>query len=196
MVPALNVERGSKLGDVTDLLRQVREDDRSAMDAVFALVYADLRQMAQRRLAHDAPVTLLDATSLVHEAYLRLQQVGHIDLANRVVFMAYAARVLRSVIVDFARKRVAQRRGGEAVHMTLTTEGADQLGADDTDIVRVDEALQALADTDPRLRSVVEMRYFGGFSEREIADALGVTERTVRRDWQRARLLLSVALRC
>jgi RNA polymerase sigma factor (TIGR02999 family) len=196
MMPALNVERGSKLGDVTDLLRRVREDDRSAMDAVFALVYADLRRMAQRRLAHDAPVTLLDATSLVHEAYLRLRQVEHIDFANRAVFMAYASRVLRSVIVDFARKRLAQRRGREAVHMTLTSEAVDDIGADDTDIVRVDEALQALADTDPRLRSVVEMRYFGGLSEQEIADALDVTERTVRRDWQRARLLLSVSLQC
>jgi RNA polymerase sigma factor (TIGR02999 family) len=150
--------------------------------------------MAQARLARDATITLLDATSLVHEAYLRLQQVEHIDLGSRAEFMAYASRVLRSVIVDFARRRLAQRRGGDAVHLTLATEAADHIGADDTDILRVDEALRALADTDPRLRSVVEMRYFAGLSEQEIADALGVTERTVRRDWQRARLLLSVSL--
>ena len=182
------------MGDVTDLLRRVHDDDRAAIDDLFAFVYADLRRMAQARLARDATITLLDATSLVHEAYLRLQQVEHIDLGSRAEFMAYASRVLRSVIVDFARRRLAQRRGGDAVHLTLATEAADHIGADDTDILRVDEALRALADTDPRLRSVVEMRYFAGLSEQEIADALGVTERTVRRDWQRARLLLSVSL--
>lgn len=191
----LNVQGGLTLGDVTDLLRRAHDDDRSAIDALIALVYPDLHRMARARLAHDTPITLLDATSLVHEAYLRLRQVERIDVATRSEFMAYASRVLRSIVVDFARKRLAQRRGAGAAHLTLTSEVAAHIGADDADIAHVDDVLEALADTDPRLRSVVEMRYFAGFSEREIAAALSVTERTVRRDWQRARLLLSVSLR-
>ncbi len=182
------------MGDATDRLRPVHEDNRDAIDEMFAIAYADLHRMAQALLARDAPITLLDATSLVHEAYLRLRQAGRIDLAGRAEFMAYGSRVLRSIVVDFARKRLTQRRGGAAVHLTLTSGAADFIGGDDADIVRVDEALQALAGTDPRLHAVVEMRYFAGFSEQEIAGVLGVAERTVRRDWQRARLLLSVSL--
>lgn len=183
------------MSDVTDLLRRVRDDDRAAFDQLFAIVYGDLHRMAQARLASDSPITLLDPTSLVHEAYLRLRDAARLDLASRMQFIAYAARVLRSIIVDFARQRLAQRRGGAAVHLTLTSGLAREIGADDSDIVHIDEALEVLAESDPRLRSVVEMRYFAGLGEQEIAAALEVTERTVRRDWQRAKLLLSVSLK-
>jgi RNA polymerase sigma factor (TIGR02999 family) len=103
--------------------------------------------------------------------------------------------VLRAIIVDFARRRGAERRGGGQVHLTLSTEVAASIGAAEEDIERVNDALLELEHSDPRLKQVVEMRYFGGLTEAEIADALGITERTVRRDWERARLLLSVSLK-
>ena len=102
------------MSDVTDLLRRVRDDDRVAFDQLFSIVYGDLHRMARARLVADTPITLLDPTSLVHEAYLRLRDAARLDLTSRMQFIAYAARVLRSIIVDFARQRLAQRRGGAA----------------------------------------------------------------------------------
>ena len=126
---------------------------------------------------------------------MRLQGSGRIDAQSRPQFFVYAAQVLRSVMVDFARKRRAERRGGGQANVTLSEELAAGLGGTDEDIERVNDALDDLAESDPRLRHVVEMRYFGGFNDQEIAEALGVTDRTVRRDWERAKLLLSVALK-
>lgn len=183
------------MGEVTQLLQRVREDDPEALNRLFAVVYDDLHRLARSKLAHNSPLTLLDATSLVHEAYLRLRQAGQIDLDSRGRFMAYSARVLRAIIVDFARRRSTEKRGGEVVHITLNTEVAASVGCTDDDVERIDAALDELEATDPRLKQVIEMRYFAGLTEAEVADALGVTERTVRRDWQRARLLLSVALK-
>ena len=183
------------MGDVTELLKRVRQNDRAALDQLIALVYPDLHRMARNRLAQNDTITLLDATSLVHEAYLRLQNAGRIDAQSRPQFFVYAAQVLRSVMVDFARKRRAERRGGGNANVTLSEDLAAGIGGTDEDIVRVNEALHDLAESDPRLRHVIEMRYFGGFSDQEIAEALCVTDRTVRRDWERARLLLSIALK-
>lgn len=183
------------MGDVTVLLHLVAENDRAALDSLFELLYADIHRMARARLAENGPITLLDSTSLAHEAYLRLQGAGRIDLDSRGRFMAYVSQVLRSVIVDFARKRCAERRGGGLQHLTLNTEVAGSIGSHDEDIVRINDSLDELDKKDPRLRQVVEMRYFAGLSEQEIADALDLNERTVRRDWERARLLLSVSLR-
>jgi RNA polymerase sigma factor (TIGR02999 family) len=183
------------VSDVTVLLRKVANDDQEAIDSLFELLYADLHRMARARLAENSPITLLDPTSLAHEAYLRLRNAGRIDLDSRGHFMAYCSRVLRSIIVDFARKRNAERRGGGQRNVTLSTQVADSIGADGDDIERINDALIELEKTDPRLKQVVEMRYFGGLTEQEVAEALGVTDRTVRRDWERARLLLSVALK-
>ncbi len=183
------------MSDVTVLLRKVANDDQEAIDSLFELLYADLHRMARARLAENSPITLLDPTSLAHEAYLRLRNAGRIDLDSRGHFMAYCSRVLRSIIVDFARKRNAERRGGGQRNVTLSTQVADSIGADGDDIERINDALIELEKTDPRLKQVVEMRYFGGLTEQEVAEALGVTDRTVRRDWERARLLLSVALK-
>lgn len=183
------------MGEVTELLKRVRQHDREALDELVSLMYPDLHRMAGNRLAQNQAITLLDATSMVHELYLRLVGTGRIDAQSRPQFIAYASRVLRSVMVDFARKRMAARRGGGQADLTLSDELADGLGGTDDDIERVNEALEELADTDPRLAQVVEMHYFGGFSAADIAEALGVTERTVYRDWERARLLLSVALK-
>jgi RNA polymerase sigma factor (TIGR02999 family) len=183
------------MGDVTELLRRVRDDDRAALDELVALMYPDLHRMASGRLAQNDTITLLDATSMVHEVYLRLRNAGRIEARSRPQFIVYASQVLRSVMVDFARKRLAQRRGGGKADVMLSDELAGGLGGTDEDIERVSEALEELAEVDPRLRHVIELRYFGGFSDLEIAEALGVTDRTVRRDWERARLLLAVTLK-
>jgi RNA polymerase sigma factor (TIGR02999 family) len=183
------------MSDVTVLLNRIAGSDREALDVLFELLYSDIHRMARARLHDNGPITMLDTTSLAHEAYLRLQGVGRIDLDSRGRFMAYVSQVLRSVIVDFARKRSAERRGGGQAHLTLNTDIAGSIGNHDEDILRVNDALDELDKTDPRLRQVVEMRYFAGLSEQEIAGALGLNERTVRRDWERARLLLSVSLK-
>jgi RNA polymerase sigma factor (TIGR02999 family) len=168
------------MGDVTVLLHRIAANDRAALDSLFELLYSDIHRMARARLNENGPLTLLDTTSLAHEAYLRLQGAGRIDLDSRGRFMAYVSQVLRNVIVDFARKRNAERRGGGQANLTLNTEVAGSIGKDDEDIIRINDALDELDKTDPRLR---------------IADALGLNERTVRRDWERARLLLSVSLK-
>ena len=183
------------MGDVTALLRRIADNDREALDSLFELLYTDIHRMARARLAENGPITLLDSTSLAHEAYLRLQGAGRIDLDSRGRFMAYVSQVLRSVIVDFARRRCAERRGGGLQRLTLNTEVAGSIGSHDEDIIRINDSLDELDKADPRLRQVVEMRYFAGLSEQQIADALDLSERTVRRDWERARRLLSVSLK-
>lgn len=183
------------MSDVTVLLHRIAENDRQALDDLFELLYRDIHRMARARLAENGPLTLLDTTSLAHEAYLRLQGAGRIDLDSRGRFMAYVSQVLRNVIVDFARKRNAERRGGGQSNLTLNTDIASSIGNQDEDIIRINDALDELDKSDPRLRQVVEMRYFAGLTEPEIAESLGLNERTVRRDWERARMLLSVSLK-
>jgi len=161
---------------------------------LFELLYHELRRLARSRLAAGGRNVLLDTTALVHESFLRLQGAGKMDLADRNHFMAYAASAMRSVIVDYVRQRSAEKRGGDVDHVTLDTAVAETLGATDDEIVDVHEALEALAKIDERLVRVVEMRYFAGLSDDEIGAALGVTGLTVRRDWERARLLLAEIL--
>lgn len=160
---------------------------------LFALMYDDLRRVAHARLQRNEPITLLDTTSLVHEAFLRVLKSGRISIGERPGFLAYAATVMRSVIVDFVRQRHSDQRGGEAPHVPLDSAAAAIPSAED-EVLRVSDALNELAKIDERLVKIVEMRYFGGFTEEDIALALGVNERTVRRDWKKARLLLSLAL--
>ena len=183
------------MADITALLRRAAADDRSAIDELYEALYADVHRMARARLAANSTITLLDTTALAHEAYLRLRNAQRIDVGSRASFMAYMAQVLRSIIVDFARRRSAERRGGRLPHVTLDTGIAGSVSDADADVERLDDALTELERSDPRLKRVVEMRYFGGMSDAEIAEALGVTPRTVGRDWARARMLLSVALR-
>lgn len=184
------------MGDFTEVLAGLRRGDAApaALESLFSAAYDDLKRMAHQRLRRSEPVTLLDTTALVHESYLRFLHAGKIDFADRTHFIAYCARVMRSVIVDFARARQAERRGGDAEHLVLDTALVERLAAPENDVLRVHEALDVLAQADERLAQVVEMRYFGGLSEAEIAQALGLSERTVRRDWERARLLLLAAL--
>jgi RNA polymerase sigma factor (TIGR02999 family) len=158
-----------------------------------AQTYRQLRVLARSRLRHGGRETLLDTTALVHEAYLRIAGV-EMGSDEQRSFLAYASRTMRSVIVDFARKRQAECRGGDACIVTLTGALAERQPAAADAIVRVHEALEELAHVDVRLAQVVEMRYFAGLVEAQIAQALGVSERTVRRDWEKARLLLSRVL--
>jgi len=137
---------------------------------------------------------VLETTSLVHESFLRFANAGELRAEDRLGFFAYASSVMRSVIVDSARERLAQRRGGGLAPLTLSTELLNSLPAGEETILNVHEALEVLAQADTRLAQVVEMRYFGGYSELEVAQALGVNERTVRRDWEKARLILAAAL--
>jgi RNA polymerase sigma factor (TIGR02999 family) len=153
--------------------------------------YDEMRRLARARLAGGGGYTLLDTTALVHESFLRLQRVNHIQVNDSQHFLAYAASTMRSVVVDYVRQRKAERRGGGAAHEAMDSRHAEQFGASDDEILDVHDALEGLAAVDARLVRVVEMRYFGGLTDSEIGQALGVTDRTVRRDWDRARLLLA-----
>ena len=184
----------SESASVTDLIRRAEVGDAEALRILFDETYNELRNMARARLRKGSRNTLLDTTSLVHEAYLRFAGAGRLRIDDRQHFLRYASHAMRSVIVDFVRERVAQRRGGDAEHVTLNSEIGDVSGAGEKEILHVHEALEELAQHDARLVTVVEMRYFAGMSETEIAAALGVNERTVRRDWQKARLLLAESL--
>ncbi len=174
-----------------------------------AQTYRQLRVIARARLRRGGRETLLDTTALVHEAFLRIANGvgtgaagrgggvgGGVDFksAHHAAFLAYASRTMRSVIVDFARKRQTERHGGDVLIVTLTGTSNEKHAAGADDILRVNEALIELAKIDARLAHVVEMRYFGGLSEPEIAQALDISERTVRRDWEKARLLLAQVL--
>jgi RNA polymerase sigma factor (TIGR02999 family) len=185
----------SEADSLTDLIRRAQDGDEAALRIVFDATYAELRGLARARLRKGSRNTLLDTTSLVHEAFLRFANAGRLHIGDRQHFLRYASHVMRSVIVDFVRERIAQRRGGDAVHVTLNSEIGDVTGAAESEILNVHEALEELAKHDARLVQVVEMRYFAGMTETEIAAALGVNDRTVRRDWQKARLLLADALK-
>lgn len=179
---------------LTDLIRLAADGDKAALQGVFDAAYADLRQLARSRLTHGARGVMLDTTSLVHESYVRFASAGELNITDRQHFLRYAANVMRSVIVDFVRERLAERRGGGAPHLTLNTQIGETTPEGESEILRVHEALDELAQLDARMAQVVQMRYFAGMTENEIADALGVTDRTVRRDWEKARLMLAQAL--
>lgn len=184
------------MGDLTQVLAGLRRGDATpaALDGLFAAAYDDLKRLAHQRLRRNEPVTLLDTTALVHESYLRFLNAGRIEFADRTHFIAYAARVMRSVIVDFVRARNAERRGGDRVHVTLTPEIADN-AVREVEVIRLDEALAALEGVDPDLVRLVEMRFFAGLSVDEVAEATGRSPRTVAREWQKARLVLSDSIR-
>lgn len=165
-----------------------------AVDRLFAESYRDLRKLAHSRLGPGCRGALLGTTALVHESYLRLAAAGRLDLKDRAHLLFYAGRAMRSVIVDLARKRQAARHGGGAVCITLDPEVSTPAAGGDREILRVHLALRDMERADPRLARIVEMKYFAGMTDAEIAEALSVGERTVRREWEKARLWLSQAL--
>jgi RNA polymerase sigma factor (TIGR02999 family) len=170
---------------LTELIHRAQGGDSGAVDALFSATYGELRTLARARLRAGGRNVVLDTSSLVHESYLRFVGSGRLTIEDRVHFMRWSGKVMRSIIVDFARRRAADRRGGGAAHVTLTTRLEPGRTDGEEEILRVHDALDDLATLDPRLAHVVEMRYFGGMTEIEIAEALGVTDRTVRRDWER-----------
>ena len=183
------------MNDINALLAAVRDGDGDALNRLLAALYDDLRQLAHSRLKRSERIMGLDTTALVHESYLRLVRSGGLNTRDRGHFLAYAARTMRSIVVDLVRQRRSERHGGKALHVTLNTDIAEATHVSEEEIIRVSDALDELAQTDPRLVQVVEMRYFAGLGEEEIAASLDVNQRTVRRDWQKARLLLMAALK-
>jgi RNA polymerase sigma factor (TIGR02999 family) len=182
------------MSQLTELLGRIQAGDTTARDALFAAAYTELHRLAHARLRDGGRNTVLDTTCLVHESYLRFLRAGQLRAEDRRAFFAYASQVMRSVIVNSVRERIAQKRGGNARPLTLSTQLGATMADGEESIMKVHEALEELAKAEPRLAQVVEMRYFGGYSEAEMAETLGVTERTVQRDWEKARLILSAAL--
>jgi len=160
--------------------------DREALDRMLSLAYDELRRMAHRELQHERPGHTLSTTDLVHEAYAKLVTEQVVDHGERAYFFAAAAQAMRRVLIDYARRRKALKRGGGWHPVAL--DDVDVVADDSSEsLLALDEALARLAALDDRLARVVECRYFGGLTEDETADALGVTARTVRRDWVKAK---------
>lgn len=176
-------------GEVTQLLKLLEEGDSDAVERLFPLVYDELRGAARRALAGERSGHTLQATELVHEAYIKLLGGANVDWQGRAHFVAVSARAMRQILVDHARRRQADKRGGGARHVTLGDAEA-QLAVPPEELLALDAALDRLQEQDPRLRSVVEYRFFGGLTEKEIAEVLDVTLRTVQRDWVKARAWL------
>jgi RNA polymerase sigma factor (TIGR02999 family) len=180
---------GGPLGDITTLLERAHQGDLQARNELFEQVYSELSRLARQKLGRDAAYTNLNAASLVHEACLRLMAHRGVPGENRLAFFTYAASVMRSVIIDYVRQRGAHKRGGAKVHVTLTTNEPEEVGTS-PDVETLDSALRQLEGIDARAHQVVEMRYFGGLSIEEIAEALEISPATVKRDWQKARAFL------
>lgn len=177
---------GAAPGRVTRLLRAAREGDRAALDRLLPVVYDELRGLAAYQLRRERSGHTLHATALVHEAYMKLAGGGSVPARDRAHFLSIAARAMRQVLVDYARRRQAEKRGG-GWHRTTLGEGDQAVEFRPAELLALDRALETLEE---RQRRVVELRFFGGLEETEIAEALDVSARTVRRDWVKARAWL------
>jgi RNA polymerase sigma factor (TIGR02999 family) len=172
------------------------EATRARLDGAFAGLYDELCIIARARLRRTGAQGATSTGALVHECWLRLERAGRVQVGERGRFLALVSQVMRSTIVDLVRRSRAQMRGGDAEHLTLDTGVAESVaGTDHDDVLAIDDALGQLAQRDQRAAQVVEMRYFAGLDDAAIAQALQVSERTVRRDWDRARAFLALALR-
>lgn len=175
--------------DITELLLDARDGDEAAFDRLWPLVYDELKRVAEAQLRSERAGHTLYATGLVHEAYLKLAEGTQPEWRSRAQFYAIAARAMRQILVDYARARAAQKRGGDWEQTTLL---GRHVGFDVAfgELLALDDALDRLGALDERLREVVELRFFGGMTEQEVADALGLSKRTVQRDWVKARAWL------
>lgn len=180
----------------TVLFQAARDGDADALGALMPRVYDDLRQIAHARLRHQRPGETLNTTAVVHEAYLRLAHADGATFRDRSHFFALAARAMRFVIVDVARERSAQKRGGGEAALGLTQAGQIASGAalDAHNLLTLDAALTRLTARSERLAEVVELRFFGGMEIKEIAEVTGRSEPTIKRDWRRARAWLHAAM--
>jgi RNA polymerase sigma factor (TIGR02999 family) len=185
--------------DITSLLKAWRTGDRAALDQLTPLVYQRLRAQAAAYLKKEQAGHSLDATALVHEAWLRLVRAGEVDWQDRAHFFALAGRLMRRILVDGARARASGKRGGGLREQHSTPIDLDKIPASETDradeLCRLDEALTALSQIDPRRVQVIELRFFAGLSVDETAEVLGVSPQTVMRDWKLARAWLNRELR-
>ncbi len=194
--PAMEMARPEKSPDIDELLTGWRCGAAGALDGLFALAYDDLRSLARRRLARLRPGKTLAPTVVVHEVYARFAERSSQDVLDRHHFLALAARAMRDVIVDYVRRRHARKRDG-GVLLPLDSGIGDRMNTSRVgpiDVIAIDEALAQLETLDARQARVVEMRFFAGLELDEIAVALDVSERTVKRDWQKARAYLYHAL--
>jgi RNA polymerase sigma factor (TIGR02999 family) len=182
------------MSQLTVLLGRLQAGDAEAFDALFAAAYAELHRLAHARLRGGGGDAVLDTTCLVNESYLRFVSSGELRAEDRRAFFAYASKVMRSVIINSVHERSAQKRGGVWRPLTLSTELVANVAEGEETVLKVHEALDALEQADPRLALVAQMRYFGGYSEQEIAETLQINERTVRRDWEKARMILETLL--
>lgn len=183
------------MGRITEIIVGGADNGGAALELLWPAAYAELKQLARSRLQRSPDLTLLDTTALVNESYLRLVSSGHVRLnvVSSRHFFAYASRVMRSVIVDMVRGSGAESRGhGESLG-DLPVDAGRHPAADDPETIH--EALRSLENLEPRLAMIVQMRYFGGMTDAEIALALKLGERTVRRDWEKARMLLREMLK-
>ena len=180
---------------ITELLQRARQGDRRALDLAFAAVYEELRRLARaRRRKQGALSSTLNTTALVHEAYLKLCQISDPAFTGREHFLAVAAGAMRMILVDGARHRLRAKRGGGAAHAQLDETTVAAADRDAATLLDVHEALAELRQSNPRLEKVIEYRFFGGMTESEAAAALDCTDRTIRRDWVKARAWLRLHL--
>jgi RNA polymerase sigma factor (TIGR02999 family) len=181
---------------LTQLLELAAQGERGAFDQVFTVLYPELRKIAHARLRSRGGMAHLDTTTLVHESFVRLVSASELKLTDRKHFFTYAAKTMRNIIIDFAREQLAERRGSGAEQVRLNTELANEIGdRGDRTLMQVNDSLLALEAIDPALAQVVEMRYFAGYSETEVAELMGTSERTVRRQWEKARAFLLASLK-
>ncbi len=175
--------------DITELLLDWRKGDQMALDQLIPMVHNELRRMARNYMRRQNPGHTLQTTALVNEAFIRLVDSNRVNWQDRNHFYAVSAQLMRRILVDSARRRNSLKRGGDQVMVTLD-DNADVAISRQDDVLALDEAMSRLAKMDPRQSQIVEMRYFGGLTEEEIAAILGVSSRTVRRDWNLARAWL------
>lgn len=179
----------SSTAEITRMLRAWGTGDKAALDRLAPLIYEELRSIARRHIGHRKPGVTLQATALVNEAYLHLVDVTHANWQDRAHFFAFCAQTMRRILVDAARARGAGKRGGGALRFSLE-ESIDVAPERDSELVALDDALDALAGQDPRAARIVELRFFTGLNVEEIAEVLHLSARTVARDWELARAWL------
>ncbi len=179
---------------VTQLLQAWNLGDEVALNEVVPLVYEELRRLAHSYMRRERPDHVLQTTALINEAYLRFNEVKGLEWKNRNQFVAISACLMRRILVEFARSRDTQRRGGGQRQFTLNEELLADSGNDNHDLIALDEALTDLARLDSRKSRVVELRFFGGLSVKETAESLGISQETVARDWRFAKAWLRNAM--
>jgi RNA polymerase sigma factor (TIGR02999 family) len=180
--------------DLTALFAAAEKGDAAAREQLFQRLYAELHRLARRELWKSGAAVSMGATTLLHEAFINMSERDTIAFPDRARFMAYAARAMRGLIIDHARSRHAQKRGGQFEMTTLDTNISNET-ADSIDLPLVGDALDELAKLEPDLAQVVDLKFFCGFTFAEIAAMRGVSERTVQRDWEKARIYLHQSLR-